>query len=112
MEKRHLKGDYSYQNELSDVFPTAFPKTDAIPQNPIDQTSETLSTVITAYWNEKVSDWKPRSQVQYKGIQEWLLEALGKDTQIHTVDYPNLGSNLSEFGVKSTIDLYHQGWYV
>jgi hypothetical protein len=79
IERKQAVGDYSYQNDY--LAPLA------LPQEPEERTSEPLSSIVESFWNEKAGDWKARSQTQYKGVQTWLLDTLGRDTPIHTVDY-------------------------
>jgi integrase len=87
MQQKHLMCDFSYKEDLPKQFPDVFPKPVDDAPGVKEQTSEKLAAVVDAYWKEKSDDWRPRSKVQYKGIEGWLLETLGNDTLIHTVGY-------------------------
>jgi len=80
IERMQLLGDYSYQEKDSALIPRISPREP-------EKQSEPLSVIIAAYWKENVSNWKPRSQVQYKGIEDFILGTLGHGTPIHEIDY-------------------------
>jgi len=96
IEKRHMMGDFSYKKELPDIFPEVFPKeTESLPQI-AEQDSETLEKVLDAFWKESSPHWKPRTVTQFKTCHNHLIEFLGQDRKIRTVDYPD-GRNYKDF---------------
>jgi integrase len=87
IQKRHMMCDFSYKNELPDVFPEIFPTTSESSPVTEEQESETLQRVFKAFWKEKEPEWKNRTVTEYTTCRNHLLSFLGSDTQIHTVDY-------------------------
>ena len=89
MQKRHMQCDFSYKKELPDVFPEVFPKQpESLPQI-AGQNSETLEKVLDAFWKESSPHWKPRTVTEYKTCHKHLIEFIGHDRKIRTVDYPD-----------------------
>jgi integrase len=87
IQKRHMTCDFSYKNELPDVFPEIFPRISEGSPAIDEQESETLQRVFEAFWKEKEPGWKDRTVTEYTTCRNHLLSFLGPDTQIHTVDY-------------------------
>jgi len=87
LQKKHKLCDFSYRKELPDVFPQVF----TIPSQSIPETSaqnsETLQKVFKEYWEENSSSWKPRTVTEYRTCHKQLLEFLGHDRMIHSVDW-------------------------
>lgn len=54
---------------------------------PRKQKSDTLSQAANDYWNEYSDGWKPRSKDDYKICLDHIVDKLGAETQIHTLDY-------------------------
>jgi hypothetical protein len=79
--------DFSYKNELPDVFPEVFPRISEGSLVVDEQESETLQRVFEAFWKEKRPGWKDRTVTEYTTCRNHLLSFLGPDTQIHTIDY-------------------------
>ncbi len=87
IQKRHMMCDFSYKDELPEVFPEIFPKTSEGLPGTDEQQSETLQRVFEAFWKEKEPGWKDRTVTEYTTCRNHLLSFLGPDTQIHTIDY-------------------------
>ena len=86
-QKRHMLCDFSYKKELPEVFPGVFTTpSQSIPERSA-QSSETLQKVFKEYWEENLSSWKPRSVTEYSTCHKRLLEFLGHDQMIHSVDW-------------------------
>ena len=79
--------DFSYENELPDIFPEIFPKSRNDSPRTGDEKSEAIQQVAEAFWKEKEPDWKDRTVTEYRTCKEHLLSFLGPDKPIHTVDY-------------------------
>ncbi|HHP7234643.1 MAG TPA: DUF6538 domain-containing protein, partial [Desulfobacterales bacterium] len=90
LQKRHILGDFSYKQELPSVFPDAFPQVQNSPAVTTEgeQPSESLQTVVDAFWNERKPSWKKRTRVDYRICREHLIGFLGSDTPIQSIDYP------------------------
>jgi len=104
LQQRYMQGDFSYQNELSQILPTIFlHKLPAmIPAPAPAQPQGTLSYVAEKYWLEKKSNWKPRTIDEYRIFQEKLLKFFGKATPIATIDYKRAGE-YKEFILSKTV---------
>jgi integrase len=80
VEKRHLKGDFSYQNELPDIFPDFLEK-------PAERDSQTarLSEVIRHYVaeNEK-SNWDEKSRQEIESSLNLFMKVMG-DVSIKSI---------------------------
>jgi integrase len=77
VDRQQSSGDYSYQFNDGAGITTGEPET----------TSESVSKVAQAYWNEKLKSWKTRTIPEYRIFRNTLLDFLGQDIMIHTVDY-------------------------
>jgi len=87
IQKKHMLCDVSYRKELPEIFPEVFPKpTESLPQI-AEQSSQPLKKVLAAFWKESSPHWKPRTVTQFKTCHNRLLEFVGPDQMIHTVDY-------------------------
>jgi len=72
--------------------------------------SLTIGQLVSAYWKEKVSSWKPRTKTEYETCRARVLEMLGADSPVSSLDYYSVkrfrdglsNSNLSE----SRVNLY------
>ena len=90
IEKRHLQGDFSYLNELPNLFPVVFSKESSSVAIDDNKTSEPLSQVIQDFWKEKEPTWKPRTKAEVKRTLDHLRNYLGPDTPVHTIDGPTM----------------------
>jgi hypothetical protein len=116
MQQKHMLGDFSYKKELPDVFPEVFSKRKESPSEIAEQNSEKLQKVLDAFWKENSPDWKPRTVTQFKTCHNHLLEFLGGDQMIHTLDYKDgrdykkrLSNTITKKGTKMSparVDLY------
>ena len=87
IQKKHMQCDFSYKNELPEIFPEVFTKPTQHLSDTAEKSSETLKKVLAAFWKENSPNWKPRTVTQFKTCHNRLLEFLGQDRMIHTVDY-------------------------
>ena len=51
------------------------------------QESVTLFQAAKDYWDEYSHNWKPRTKTDYRIVLDHILDTLGADTQLHTIDY-------------------------
>jgi integrase len=79
VDRMQSTGDYSYQ----------FKEPIRMPQDEPETTSEIILKVATEYWDEKSPSWSPRTVPDYRIFKDTLLDFLGKNTMIHSVDYDN-----------------------
>jgi integrase len=79
VDRKQSTGDYSYQ----------FKEPFSMPQDEPETTSEIISKVATEYWDEKSPSWSPRTVPDYRIFKDTLIDFLGKNTMIHSVDYDN-----------------------
>lgn len=87
LQKKHMLCDFSYKRELPRVFPDTFPHIkDSMPTED-EQTSEVLQKVVDAFWKENSPNWKPRTVTEFRTFHNHLLDFLGHDRMIHSVDY-------------------------
>lgn len=91
IEKKQMRGEYS---------------DDAPPMRPQElelqitrQESATLSHAAKDYWDEYSHNWKPRTKTDYKIVLDHIVDSLGANTQLHTIDY-NTGKRFRD-GLKS-----------
>ena len=89
LQQRHLQGDFDYGNELSQILSNVFPfeETPSIGAPSLVQPQETLAEVAEKYWREREPGWKPRTRTEYRTCCNRLLEFLGKERLITTIDY-------------------------
>jgi hypothetical protein len=86
IEEKRNEGDYS--DDLKTVFPLPNDIESGPPLSTTDKKiSETVQNVFDAYWKESSPNWKPRSETQYRTCHNRLLEFLGRDRMIHSIDY-------------------------
>jgi len=116
MQQQHMLGDFSYKKQLPDVFPELFAERKESPPEIAGQNSENLQKVLDAFWKENSPHWKPRTVTQFKTCHNHLLEFLGGDRMIHTLDYKDgrdykklLSNTITKKGTKMSparVDLY------
>ena len=84
IEKKHMLGDYSYQQELADIFEGQFKNGSPI----IDQQSARLSKVIDDYTeeNKRAGNWSKRTIPEYKTCAKLMLKIF-KDVPIKTITF-------------------------
>ena len=84
IEKRHMLGDYSYQQELADIFEGQFKN--GSPTN--DQSGTLLSKVIDDYFaeNKRAGNWSERTIPEYKTCAKLMLKVFG-DVPINTITF-------------------------
>jgi integrase len=87
LQKRHMQCDFSYKQELAEIFPEVFPKPTELLPAVDEQGSEIIQKVFDAYWEENSPNWKPRTVTEFKTFNKHLLDFLGSDRVIHTIDY-------------------------
>jgi integrase len=87
MHKQHMLCDFSYKKELPEIFPELFPKSKKRLPDIDERKSEAVQQILDAYWKENSPHWKPRTKTEYRTCYNHLLQFLGKDRMIHTVDY-------------------------
>jgi hypothetical protein len=86
IEKRHRLNDFSYKEELPDIFPEVFDKKEPEPTPmPPEESSEPLEKVVQDYWNEKVQTWKERTKPEIRRSLDHMIDFLGRDVQIHKI---------------------------
>ena len=88
IEKRRNEGDYSDDEKLPPL-----PEVATRPQpNLILQTSPLLKDLVDEWVSENTmaDNWKPRSLTSYEGHLRVILQILGDDTQIGTIDHPTV----------------------
>jgi len=51
------------------------------------ETSITLAELADNYWEEVSTEWKARTMTSYEGYKKYMLDKLGKNTQVHQIDY-------------------------
>lgn len=79
LEKKHLLGDYSYKQELPDIFPEACPRVASITQllkaDSTQVSAKLLSEVIEIFWdeNERAGNWGERTKNEYQTCKHLLL---------------------------------------
>jgi len=99
MHDKHVQCDFSYKHDLPKIFPDTFPHIRESLPTTDEQTSEVLQEVVDAFWKENSPNWKPRTVTEFRTFHNHLLEFLGHDRMIHSVeyqtgrDYKNLLSN-------------------
>ena len=49
--------------------------------------SLTIGQLVSAYWKEKESTWKPRTQTEYETCRSRVLDMLGADSPVISLDY-------------------------
>ncbi|MCG6973888.1 MAG: hypothetical protein LJE66_12150, partial [Desulfobacterales bacterium] len=95
IEKRQMRGEYSDdQVKLTTEMLTSINS---------GKVSKMLSEVSDEYWKESESGWKDRTIVEYRGFNKRLLESLGYETEVHTIDFQTVKDcrdNLKETGNK------------
>jgi integrase len=107
-QKRHMLCDFSYKKELPEVFPESFDQAveppSVIGSLVTEKSSESLKTVVGAFWKERGPNWKKRTAVEYSTCRKYLLDFLGAETPIHRIDYPkarDYKTLLAEKGTKN-----------
>jgi len=68
------------------LFPLPYDKKTELPTSD-EQHSEIFQKVADAFWKENSPNWKPRTVTEYRTCHNRLLEFLGQDRKIHSVDY-------------------------
>lgn len=75
-----------------------------------ESTEITLGQLVSAFWKERSPTWKPRSVSDYQTCRRHLLNKLGKDRPVSSIDYylvKNYRDELSEKGLSvSRINTY------
>jgi len=72
------------QNEITEE--PDLPKESEPAPMPPEEPSEPLDKVVMDYWNEKVPTWKERTQPEIRRALDHMINFVGKDTHIHTID--------------------------
>lgn len=88
IEKRRNEGDYSDDDKLPPL-----PDITTLPQPiPPSPASPLLKNLIDEWVSENTmaDNWKPRSLTSYEGHLRVILQILGDDTQIGTIDHPTV----------------------
>ena len=89
LQQRHLQGDFSYGEALSQIWSKVFP----LKEHPLieapspTQPQETLADVAEKYWREREPSWKPRTCTEYRTCYKQLLAFLGENTPITAIDF-------------------------
>jgi integrase len=94
VEKRRTAGDYGSPEEvalLESVDPNHWSIQNqghrSASEQPQEQTSATIKQAGDDFWNEFNHSWKPRSRTDYKNVIDQIVDGLGTETQLHTIDY-------------------------
>lgn len=74
--------DPSYKEDLRNTFSEIFSE-----EREESQDSETVKKVFDEFWQENEPNWKPRTIPEYRTIGKHLIEFLGPNTKIRTVNY-------------------------
>ncbi len=84
IEKKHMLGDYSYQEELADIFERQFKNG----SETNDQQSARLSKVIDDYTeeNKRAGNWSKRTIPEYNTCAKLMLKVFG-DVPINTITF-------------------------
>ena len=86
------------------------PPPSTVAQPPEQPPSLTIGQLVSAYWKERVSGWKPRTKTEYETCRSRVLDMLGSDSLVSSLDYYSVkkfrddlkSTNLS----KSRVNLY------
>ncbi|MFO7738928.1 MAG: hypothetical protein R6V46_10670 [Desulfatiglandaceae bacterium] len=87
LQQRQMMCDFSYRDEVPDIFPEVFPRAVKSTATEGVQESEVIEKVMESFWQEREPNWKKRTAVDYRTCRDHLVGFLGSDTQIHTVSY-------------------------
>jgi len=84
-----IKGIEFHKNRLlgnsSDNASTLKPHEFQLP--PTEQESATLFQASKDFWDEYSKNWKARSKIDYRIALDHIVDTLGAETQVHTIDY-------------------------
>jgi hypothetical protein len=83
IQRRHMANDFSYKDELPEIFPEVFPKLPKesepipTPDPPEKKPSKLLETIIDEYSkeNESAGNWSERTIIEYRSIFKLIFDS-------------------------------------